>query len=212
MAASPTSRAARSGTARERPFDLPTSSRPVSSRSFARTGRFPLRIGGDGLFAAFAPGDPTLDVGVALAACAPAVKGVDTKVNTWLARMGKQPIQARGGRLRRDHLRSFRQSRRERGQSDRLRRELRRQMEKAASSWEVAVGEGMAQFLPCSLLTAHRESPKRYACNGLTRTYPSASAAGRPQRGPVAPRVRRARPGRPRRTSLTSWSSSLPAG
>jgi class 3 adenylate cyclase len=138
----------------------------------AQFGGFPLGLRGDGLFAAFGPGDPDVDIGLALAASAMALDGVQSQVNPWLSSAGMEPIQARAGVDYGDvtFVRSGSDGGSEVNQIG-FAANFAAKCEKHANSWEVVVGQGLAERLSPDLVAVHPKSPKAYTRGGVTKTY-----------------------------------------
>lgn len=136
-------------------------------------GGFPLGLRGDGLFAGFGPGTPTVDVLAALGASALALQGVQNEVNPWLERSGMEPIQARAGADFGEvtFVRSGSEQSSEVNQIG-FAANFAAKCEKSADAWEVVVGEAMsAHIRDQSLLTQHPDSPKDYTRNYETKSY-----------------------------------------
>jgi adenylate cyclase len=138
-------------------------------------GGFVLGLRGDGVFACFGgPGsDPRIDVAAALGAAAFALDATENALNNLLIMDGLDPVRLRAGA---DH-----------GRLDFVRTgcdganevniigfaaNFAAKCEKIADSWELVAGECLgAHVLNKALLRAHPDSPKRYARDGLTRSY-----------------------------------------
>ena len=136
-------------------------------------GGHPLGLRGDGLFAGFSPGDQAFTATMALSACAFALDGVENEVNPWLDRRGMARVQARAG-LDYGQITFVRTGNHERSEINPLgfAANFAAKCEKVADSWEIVVGEGLANLLPTyRYFVEHEKSPKRYTRNYQTRSY-----------------------------------------
>jgi adenylate cyclase len=138
-------------------------------------GGHPLGLRGDGLFACFGgPGSiPEYSAAAALGACAFALDATRSALNNMLALDGLAPVRLRAGA---DHGRvDFVQTGID-GASEinpiGFAPNFAAKCEKKALSWEVVVGEGLADRVANkSLLKQHADSPKTYEHNGQRRDY-----------------------------------------
>lgn len=136
-------------------------------------GGYPLGLRGDGLFAGFSPGDPAFAAVMALSACAFALDAVEKEVNPWLTARDMAPVQARAG-LDFGPITFVRTGSHESSEVNPLgfAANFAAKCEKVADSWEVVVGEGLANLLPdYAYFTQHEKSPKRYTRDYKTRSY-----------------------------------------
>ncbi len=136
-------------------------------------GGFPLGLRGDGLFAGFGPGTPSVDTSLALAACAFALDAVQIRVNPRLRLRGIQPVQARAG-VDFGELIFVRSGSRDSNEVNPIgfAANFAAKCEKKAKSWEVVAGEGAASQLgDATLFVHHEDSPKIYTRDGLNRAY-----------------------------------------
>lgn len=136
-------------------------------------GGFPLGLRGDGLFAGFSPGDERFTALMALASCAFALDAVETVINPWLDRQGMAPVQARAGA---DYgpITFVRTGNRIHSEINPLgfAANFASKCEKIAKSWEVVVGEGLANLFPNHPdFVQHSDSPKRYTRDYETQAY-----------------------------------------
>jgi class 3 adenylate cyclase len=136
-------------------------------------GGYPLGLRGDGLFAGFGPGRSDVDVVLALAACAFALRAVQEEVNPRLTTRNIEPVQARAGV---DHgpIVFVRTGSRNSNDVNPLgfAANFAAKCEKTANSWEVVVGQSAATLLDApELLTRHEKSPKSYQRNYRRREY-----------------------------------------
>jgi adenylate cyclase len=135
-----------------------------------------LGLRGDGVFACFGGLDsqePVVDATAAVAACAFALDATENALNNLLKLSNIQPVQLRAGA---DH-----------GRLDFVRTGIEgasevnvlgfapnfaAKCEKVAKSWEVVVGQGLAQHINNkALLVEHADSPKRYERHGQVKAY-----------------------------------------
>ena len=127
---------------------------------------------GDGLFAGFSPGPPELAAVMALSACSLALWGVQQEVNPWLEQNGIRKVQARAG-VDYGDITFIRSGSRERSEVNPLgfAANFAAKCEKTANSWEVVVGEGVANLLPVTNMSEHAKSPKTYTRDYERKTY-----------------------------------------
>lgn len=136
-------------------------------------GGHPLGLRGDGLFVGFSPGDPAFTATMALSACAFALDAVEQEVNPWLERLGMARVQARAG-LDFGRITFIRTGN---GSSNEINpigfaANFAAKCEKTADSWEIVVGEGLANLLPeYRYFSEHERSPKRYTRDYKTESY-----------------------------------------
>lgn len=136
-------------------------------------GGHPLGLRGDGLFAGFSPGDPAFTATMALSACAFALDAVEQEVNPWLERCGMARVQARAGL----DFGSITFIRTGNAYSNEINpigfaANFAAKCEKVADSWEIVVGEGLADLLPdYGYFSEHERSPKRYTRDHKTESY-----------------------------------------
>jgi class 3 adenylate cyclase len=138
-----------------------------------RFGGHPLGLRGDGLFAGFSPGDPKFTALMALSACGFALNAVEEAVNPWLRQRGKQPVQARAGVDMGDitFVRSGFSGSSEINPIG-FAANFAAKCEKTAKSWEIVVGQGVADLWPdLKDFTQHEQSPKRYTRDYETVSY-----------------------------------------
>lgn len=136
-------------------------------------GGYSLGLRGDGLFAGFSPGDPQFTATMALTACAFALDGVENEVNPWLDRHGKARVQARAG-LDYGPTTFVRTGNSRSSEINPLgfAANFAAKCEKAADSWEILVGEGLAALLPdYQYFKQHEDSPKRYTRDYQTKSH-----------------------------------------
>lgn len=127
-------------------------------------GGHPLGLRGDGLFAGFSPGDPAFAASMALGACAFALDGVQNEVNPWLERQGMARVQARAG-LDYGQITFVRTGNHDSSEINPIgfAANFAAKCEKAANSWEIVVGQGLADLLPgYPHFDEHERSPKEY--------------------------------------------------
>jgi adenylate cyclase len=130
---------------------------------------------GDGVFACFDGRghlDPRGVAGIAVGAAAWALDAVQNALNGLLELSGIQPVQVRAGldygRL--DFVRIGSPAGSEVNVLG-FAANFASKCEKAALAWEVVVGETLADLLPASDLTHHKDSPTDYTREGQTRSY-----------------------------------------
>ncbi|WP_142060456.1 adenylate/guanylate cyclase domain-containing protein [Pseudarthrobacter sp. B4EP4b] len=136
-------------------------------------GGFPLGLRGDGLFAGFGPGNAHIDSVMALSACAFALDAVQNEVNPRLQGRNIQPVQARAG-LDYGRITFVRSGSQEHSEVNPLgfAANFAAKCEKQANSWEIVIGQGIAEQLPdSSTFSRHEKSPKSYQRAGLVKTY-----------------------------------------
>jgi|GEM_PF-1578262 adenylate cyclase len=134
-----------------------------------------LGLRGDGVFACFgAPGsDKAVDVSLALGAAAFALDATQGALNQLLALSDLDPVRLRAGA---DHGRLDFVRTGVAGASEvnviSFAANFAAKCEKTANSWEMVVGEGLANSVPNrELLSARPGSPKIYQRDGLRRAY-----------------------------------------
>lgn len=144
-------------------------------------GGHPLGLRGDGLFAGFNPGGghpggraaPEFSASMALGACAFALDAVENGVNPWLVQRGMAPVQARAG-LDYGLITFVRTGSNERNEINPLgfAANFAAKCEKTANSWQIVVGQQLADLLPgYAYFTEHEKSPKQYQRNHERRLY-----------------------------------------
>lgn len=129
---------------------------------------------GDGLYAVFGlePHEPPeYTVVRALAACARALDNVESGLNPVLRQRGIEPVQVRAGA---DYgpvvfIRSGTESASEINPVG-FAANFASKCEKYAHSWEVVIGQGLADYTP-EAIAPHTERPKRYTRRGETKEY-----------------------------------------
>ena len=132
-------------------------------------GGFPLGLRGDGLFAGFGPGDPKVGTVMALSACAFALDAVERDVNPRLDRAGIARVQARAG-LDYGRITFVRSGSRDHSEINPL--GFAAKCEKKADSWEIVIGQGLAEELPdATTFVEHAYSPKTYQRDYQRRNY-----------------------------------------
>ncbi|MCU1633708.1 MAG: adenylate/guanylate cyclase protein [Micrococcaceae bacterium] len=139
----------------------------------AAFGGYPLGLRGDGLFAGFGPGDPQVVSVLALDACAFALDAVENEVNPRLDAHGIARVQARAG-LDYGRITFVRSGSRERSEINPLgfAANFAAKCEKKADSWEIVVGQGLAEVLPGDLnFVQHEDSPKTYQRDYKRKEY-----------------------------------------
>lgn len=139
----------------------------------SKFGGYPLGLRGDGLFAGFTPGDPAFTAAMALSASAFALDAVENEVNSWLDDRGAARVQARAG-LDYGPITFVRTGSQDRSEVNPLgfAANFASKCEKLAKSWEIVVGEGLADLFPgYQYFAEHEDSPKRYTRNYQTRSY-----------------------------------------
>lgn len=133
----------------------------------------PLGLRGDGLFAGFGPGDPQVVSVLALSACAFALDAVEREVNPRLENAGIAPVRARAG-LDYGPLTFVRSGSVEHSEVNPIgfAANFAAKCEKKADSWEILIGEGLANQLPdAKTFVEHDDSPTRYQRDYQTREY-----------------------------------------
>jgi adenylate cyclase len=136
-------------------------------------GGFPLGLRGDGLFAGFGPGDPQVAAVCALGACAFALNAVENGVNPRLDTLGIHRVQARAG-LDYGRITFVRTGSRRQNEINPtgFAANFAAKCEKKAKSWEIVIGEGIAQQLPdAATFVEHPDSPKPYQRDYERRYY-----------------------------------------
>lgn len=136
-------------------------------------GGFPLGLRGDGLFAGFGPGDPRGDCSMALTACAFALDAVETRLNPRLVNRGIEPVKARAG-LDYGNITFIRSGNDEHSEINPVgfAANFAAKCEKKAKSWEIVVGQGLAEVLPdFDFFHQHESSPKEFQRGGQRRYY-----------------------------------------
>lgn len=136
-------------------------------------GGYPLGLRGDGLFAGFSPGHPSFTATMALSACAFALDAVEREVNPWLEQRGMARVQVRAG-LDFGDITFVRTGNRASSEINPIgfAANFAAKCEKAADSWEIVVGEGLAALLPeYRYFSEHERSPKCYTRDYKTESY-----------------------------------------
>ncbi len=135
-----------------------------------------LGLRGDGVFACFGGPDsrvPAVDVAAAVAACAFSLDATQNALNNLLRLSGIEPVQLRAGADygRLDFVRTGTEDASEVNVIG-FAPNFASKCEKAALSWEVVVGQGLADLIGNKdLLVQHASSPKRYERAGQVRAY-----------------------------------------
>ncbi len=135
-----------------------------------------LGLRGDGVFACFGgleSREPAVDATLAVAACAFALDATENALNSLLKLSHVEPVQLRAGADygRLDFVRTGIDGASEVNVLG-FAPNFAAKCEKAAKSWEVVVGQGLAQLIEDdTLLVEHADSPKRYQRNGTDQTY-----------------------------------------
>lgn len=145
-------------------------------------GGYPLGSRGDGLFAAFGPGnDRAIDAVMTLGACSFALNAIETEVNPRLEAQGIRGLKARAG-LDFGDLAFVRSGDHEHSAVNHIgfAANFAAKCEKKANSWEVVVGQGLARLIPDAGLKKHSDSPKEYQRDYHRRTYDFYHYAWRP--------------------------------
>ncbi|MDX1874649.1 adenylate/guanylate cyclase domain-containing protein [Mycolicibacterium sp. 120266] len=127
-------------------------------------GGYPLGLRGDGLFAGFGPGDARVDSVLALAASAFVLDAVENQLNPRLRAAGVHPVKARAG-LDYGPISFVRSGIPERSEINPIgfAANFAAKCEKKAKSWEIVIGEGIAEQLPdATSFNEHNDSPKEY--------------------------------------------------
>ena len=136
-------------------------------------GGFPLGLRGDGLFAGFGPGDARIDCMMALTACAFALDAVETRLNPRLKNRGVEPVKARAG-LDFGSITFIRSGNDQHSEVNPVgfAANFAAKCEKKAKSWEIVVGQGLAEVLPdYDFFDQHESSPKSFERNGQRKYY-----------------------------------------
>lgn len=139
----------------------------------AAFGGYPLGLRGDGLFAGFGPGDSQVMSVMALGACSLALDAVDREVNPKLASRGIRRVQARAG-LDYGRIAFVRTGNVDRSEVNPLgfAANFAAKCEKKALSWEIVIGEGLAdQIHSSATFVEHEDSPKVYQRDYARREY-----------------------------------------
>lgn len=124
-------------------------------------GGFPLGLRGDGLFAGFGPGDPKVDTVMALSACAFALDAVEREVNPRLEQAGIARVRARAG-LDYGRITFVRSGSDDHSEVNPIgfAANFAAKCEKKAKSWEILIGQGLADELPdATTFVEHEDSP-----------------------------------------------------
>ncbi len=135
-----------------------------------------LGLRGDGVFACFGGPDsehPAVDAVHALAACAFSLDATQNALNELLVMSGIEPVQLRAGADygRLDFVRTGTEAVSEVNVLG-FAPNFASKCEKAAMSWEIVVGQGLADLIGNKdLLVQHADSPKRYTRGDQVRTY-----------------------------------------
>lgn len=135
-----------------------------------------LGLRGDGVFACFGGPDsqlPAIDATHALAACAFSLDATQNALNNMLTMSGIEPVQLRAGADygRLDFVRTGTDAASEVNVLG-FAPNFASKCEKTALSWEVVVGQGLADRIPCKdLFVQHSDSPKRYTRGDLIKAY-----------------------------------------
>ncbi|PKQ18075.1 MAG: adenylate/guanylate cyclase domain-containing protein [Actinobacteria bacterium HGW-Actinobacteria-8] len=136
-------------------------------------GGHPLGLRGDGLFAGFSPGDSQFAATMALSACAFALDAVEREVNPWLESHSIARVQARAG-VDFGAI-TFVRTGNQRGSEVNplgFAANFAAKCEKTAKSWEIVVGEGLADLFPdYEHFLEHDKSPKRYTRDYQSKSY-----------------------------------------
>ncbi|GAB16921.1 hypothetical protein GOEFS_017_00370 [Gordonia effusa NBRC 100432] len=136
-------------------------------------GGFPLGLRGDGLFAGFGVGDTEFSAAMSLSACAFALDTVETVVNPWLKQSGLASVQARAG-LDYGPITFVRSGNSEHSEINPIgfAANFAAKCEKKANSWEIVVGQGLADILPdFAYFSHHEDSPQYYSRDNEKREY-----------------------------------------
>ncbi|WP_406816525.1 adenylate/guanylate cyclase domain-containing protein [Mycobacterium sp. M23085] len=136
-------------------------------------GGYPLGLRGDGLFAGFGPGDPRVDSVCALSACAFALNAVENGLNPQLDKAGIHRVQARAG-LDYGRITFVRTGSRLHNEVNAIgfAANFAAKCEKKAKSWEIIIGQNIAEQLPdAAAFSEHEKSPKPYQRNYERRYY-----------------------------------------
>jgi adenylate cyclase len=137
-------------------------------------GGYPLGLRGDGLFAGFGPGQmASIDAVMALGACSFALNAIETEVNPLLEARNIRRVQARAG-LDYGTITFIRSGNDQHSEVNPLgfAANFAAKCEKKAKSWEIIIGEGLADLvLDPSLTSEHQESPKEYQRDYTSKLY-----------------------------------------
>ncbi|MEU1171925.1 adenylate/guanylate cyclase domain-containing protein [Streptomyces microflavus] len=138
-------------------------------------GGYILGLRGDGVFACFGDRnvrDPKVSAAFSMAACAFALDAVRNALNQLLEQSGMRPVQIRAGADygRLDFVRIGSHEASEVNVVG-FSANFAAKCEKFAHSWEVVIGEGLADLLPGDHYDRHKDSPKTYQQSYLTRHY-----------------------------------------
>jgi class 3 adenylate cyclase len=138
-------------------------------------GGYILGLRGDGVFACFGDRnvrDPKISAACAMAACAFALDAVKNALNQLLEQSRMRPVQIRAGADygRLDFVRIGSPEASEVNVVG-FSANFAAKCEKFAHSWEVVIGEGLAELLPESDYERHENSPKTYQQSYMTRHY-----------------------------------------
>jgi adenylate cyclase len=136
-------------------------------------GGYPLCLRGDGLFAGFGPGDARVDSVCALSACAFALHAVGNGLNPQLDRAGIHRVQARAG-VDHGRITFVRTGSRQHNEVNAIgfAANFAAKCEKKAKSWEIVIGQQIAEQLPdAAAFIEHEDSPKPYQRNYERRYY-----------------------------------------
>ncbi len=135
-----------------------------------------LGLRGDGVFACFGGPDsrvPAVDATAAVAACAFSLDATQNALNNLLRMSGIEPVQLRAG-VDYGRLDFVRTGTLETSEVNVLgfAPNFASKCEKSALSWEVVVGQGLADLIANKdLLVQHLNSPKRYTRGDQVKTY-----------------------------------------
>lgn len=134
-----------------------------------------LGLRGDGVFACFGDKDdqdPKVPAALSMLACAFALDAVRNSLNQLLEQSGMRPVQIRAGADygRLDFVRIGSHEASEVNVVG-FSANFAAKCEKFANSWEVVIGEGLADLLPSDHYEQHEGSPKIYQLDYKTRRY-----------------------------------------
>lgn len=138
-------------------------------------GGYILGLRGDGVFACFGDNnvrDPRISAGFSMLACAFALDAVRNALNQLLEESRLRPVQIRAGADygRLDFVRIGSHEASEVNVVG-FSANFAAKCEKFANSWEVVIGEGLAELLPDDHYEPHEDSPKTYQQDYRTRRY-----------------------------------------
>ena len=138
-------------------------------------GGYILGLRGDGVFACFGDNDvrdPKISAAFSMAACGFALDAVRNALNQLLEQSGMRPVQIRAGADygRLDFVRIGSTEASEVNVVG-FSANFAAKCEKFAKSWEVVIGEGLADLLPDDHYEEHEDSPKIYQQDYRTRRY-----------------------------------------